>query len=707
MAYPRKSVDRAKYWLNLIKYSQQKSKPLFDACDVLVKQYFNEASTEREYSAGSGGGSGDEEHVRRIKAGIIYGWIDQTLSNMLDRDPILQCYPENKESAESSDPGDPNALSRAAVTSKINNYVYRTTKQLKVDEKVAFNAMVYPYGCVKIGYEEDFDREEQELLQTGVELGELDSAEDENLFLMQGQDVRVDGGHDHIRHISVHELLLKGELINMPDEEADFIGEVVGEHIEIHKKFHDRPGVSPNTAVQRDFPFAVNWPPGMFVTDVFCTEGPQDARWVAFGWELPIDEVKADPNLENTKDLEPSRWQDAPDIKDGEPDDGLGVVRGWEIWAKNAPVGRGKFRDILINVAEGHDKPLREEEEWPYDRLEDYPAETLTFQPGVRNWFHKPPLLMGGGDTVQALMNEVLDSFLSIIRKQKNLWLVDPATGIDNTVLQDLVDGPDGSIAVVKGLTEHAGKGIIPLPFHQVPPEKGELLSILQQIFDRSVGTPQPQQMPKVDTATEASILEKRNTARENRRSGLMSDFQIRKARKMWQLITQFRPSKLFLIDKQAPKFAQVTAEIARGEYLFTMDVSSHSTAVSVERSQWMDLLNLFAGLTPVMIQSFGMPPNLPEIARRLLVRGFSERVVEEILPMLEQAANTMQQGGGAPGQNGQVDEQGNPIPPEDAAQGAVVEGRQVGQGIGPLDRDSFQNATVNEGKQTGNAVTG
>jgi len=213
--------------------------------------------------------------------------------------------------------------------------------------------------------------------------------------------------------------------------------------------------------------------------------------------------------------------------------------------------------------------------------------------------------------------------------------------------------------------------------------------------------------LPKVDTATEASIMEKRNTARENRRSGLMSDFQIRKARKMWQLITQFRPSKLFLIDKQAPKFAQVTAEIARGEYLFTMDVSSHSTAVSVERSQWMDLLNLFAGLTPVMIQSFGMPPNLPEIARRLLVRGFSERVVEEILPMLEQAANTMQQGGGAPGQNGQVDEQGNPIPPEDAAQGAVVEGRQVGQGIGPLDRDSFQNATVNEGKQTGNAVTG
>ena len=74
---------------------------------------------------------------------------------------------------------------------------------------------------------------------------------------------------------------------------------------------------------------------------------------------------------------------------------------------------------------------------------------------------------------------------------------------------------------------------------------------------------------------------------------------------------------------------------------------------------------------------------------------------------MLEQAANTMQQGGVAPGQNGQVDEQGNPIPPEDAAQGAVVEGRQVGQGIGPLDRDSFQNATVNEGKQTGKAVTG
>ena len=74
-----------------------------------------------------------EEHVRRTKAGIVYGWIDQSLANLLDRDPVLRMQPENKAAAMRINPGDPNSMSRARGNSKIVNYRYRETGQLRVD----------------------------------------------------------------------------------------------------------------------------------------------------------------------------------------------------------------------------------------------------------------------------------------------------------------------------------------------------------------------------------------------------------------------------------------------------------------------------------------------------------------------------------------------------------------------------------------------
>jgi hypothetical protein len=712
MSYPIEEDKQVLFWQTQIGFSQEQAKEEFQAGNVLAKQFFNEAATSREEETRD---AIQEEVVRRTKSNIIFGYIDQYLSNILDRAPVFQLFPETREAAAKIDPNDPSSLTLSAGTSKIVNYRYRESHQLSVDERVARDAMIYPYGVAKIGFEVDVDELAQELLQENVEL-ELEDPEEENSFLSIGNPVLVTDNQDHRWHIETHVAFLQSmDFVLLPASQAAVAEQAIREHIALHRKFDRRRAPSSNTNVKRGSPWAVRWPPWLFVTDTFSMEGLQDCRWCAFGWELPIEAVQANPNYRNTSDIKPIRVSDSPDkhesFGEGESD-GLDMIRGWEIWAKRFPTGnsqRNKHEDLLLTIVEGHDKFIQKETEWPYDRIDDYPASTVVYQPGLKKWFHKSPMIMGGGDTVQALINEILDSFLSIIRKQKNIWLVDPRAGLDANKIQEIIQAPDPSVIQVPGLSELGSGAIIPLPFHQIPPDKNNMLGVLLNMFDRAMGTPQPNTIPDSDSASEANINERRNTSRENRMSAIISDFQLDKAKKMWQLDAQYQPDKLFLLDKNAQSFLSISKEMALGEYQFTMDVTSHSTQLAVERSQWMDLLNLFAGLTPVMIETFGFPPNLPELARRLLVRGFSEKVVEEILPVLQQAATAQAQR--------------TPLPPEEIGQGpglqpgteegegaaqAVNDGRLIDRGVGPLQPETFnRDQSPSEGRTVGSAETG
>ena len=118
MAYPTAQDLRVQYWQGQIGFVQQKVKPLFEACNVLVNQFYNEPTTEREQDVGDA----EEEHVRRIKSGLIHGFIDQSLANMLDRAPTFQCYPETREAAQKINPEDPHGPNLASGVAKIANY---------------------------------------------------------------------------------------------------------------------------------------------------------------------------------------------------------------------------------------------------------------------------------------------------------------------------------------------------------------------------------------------------------------------------------------------------------------------------------------------------------------------------------------------------------------------------------------------------------
>lgn len=665
--------ERAKYWLTLIDDAKSRMAPWMEACKVLEDQFNNEAASTRESDLDSFA-EFDDPHTARIKAGVVFGWIDQSVANMFGSMPYISARAKNEIGIPHAD----------AVT-KIQNHYYRLADQARHDERVAFDAFLRPYGVWKIGYNVDLEDRMQDLLQDeALEEVSPEDPELENEFLAIGTQVRITQYHDHVGHMESHRLLLKDPML------SDEAREVVKAHLDLHREFHNRAQPDSNVTVKREAPYGIRWLPENFFVDPTAQDGLRDAGWIDFAAELPLAQVQADPNFKNTEKLKASHRSDGNPVDHDSPSP-FDMVWVHEIWARNFSISRGKFRNLLVVVAEGHDTPIREEDEWPYENLEDFPAEVVSYQSGVRTWFNKPPLLLAGADSIQSLMNEILDGFLYTVRKQKNVWMYDPAY-IDEDTLGTILEAPDGSMIPIQGLAdpEAGNRIVVPLPFHNVPGERSQLMQIVQQIFDRAAGTPQPITLPGTESATESSILDRKNTARENRRSKLLGEAQLRKAQKFWALLVQFRPPNIELIDEAAGAAIELTEEMLAGRYNFEMEISSQSANIAVERQQWLDLINLLGGMTPLLQQSFGMEVNVPELIRRLLVRGYREPSADAlIVPANPQAL---------PPDAGPVN------PDAEAAGQAIEQGRGVQGNNQAFDRDSFNRNQPEEGRRIGAA---
>ena len=158
------------------------------------------------------------------------------------------------------------------------------------------------------------------------------------------------------------------------------------------------------------------------------------------------------------------------------------------------------------------------------------------------------------------------------------------------------------------------------------------MLALIRQLFDETAGNPQPLRNRSPDTATEAAIIERRTSARENRRQDRFEKFQRNTARKFWQLQQQFMPDTSDLIDPRSGAVQQVTKEIAKGEYLFDVEVANSQEVKAIEQKSAMDLLNLAAGLLPTLTQTFQVIPNIPQLLEDVL-RASGVKDVERYLP--------------------------------------------------------------------------
>ena len=618
ISYPKNKEDQLAFWTRRIEHAIEYWRPVFEPSQVLIDMYNNDPATTRERELQRLNIGDYKDPGIRSKANIVFGHIDQSIANMAAHNPTFSVTPMSRA-----------GIGSERVVSKISNYWYRETSQLRHDKRVLLDSYLSPFGAKKLGYKADIEARmiSDKLLNAGQV---INNPYDESLYLLSGEQTVVLQDQNHVAHIETHTNFLQQP--DVTEQQAA----ILQLHIEDHQYYLDHSDPHRNTSIKWECPFGLHWNAGDVLIDPLAADGLHDARWVAFRTVRHIDEVLYDDALD-TRDLEPNhRIAGAPDT---EPDtfttDDFGLVESYEIYARNHIVDSNTKENLWLEIAPYHDRFLKYENEWPVQSLEDYPLEILSLQDGINTWFTKGPLIMGGADSMQSMVNEILDSYISVIRKQKNLFLYDPMY-IREEEIDAILEAEDMEAFEVEGLVQAQGRAVQAIQFGDIPPEKGDILRLVQSMFDRANGTPQPISLPRTDSATEANIHDRRTTAREDERAQKFAQYQVRVARKFWQMTTEFRPERLFLIDPKAVEEVKITEEMSSGEYAFEIDVSSASTALAVERKQHLDLISLMQNLNQLLMQqNNGVGPNIGELVKDLLIRGYRIPDPERILPFL------------------------------------------------------------------------
>jgi len=624
--YPSSVEEQQKFWVGQLQEAQQHMDTYMKAGKVVADLYNNRAATEREKHLENW----DNDNTHRVKASVVFAWVDQSIANMLDKPPVFTVSPKQPRSAAG-----------APVVGEAMNYWYEESGQWEEDQLMALDAHLMPFAVKKVGWNAVLENQKNVYLSDLTNVV-INDAEKENEHYLFGENqenpdlppiTRPTIEQNAKEHLESHEAFLE-ENLQLPPE----VVLAMTQHIK-HTKDLLGLGLPTNDQnVKWEAPFASRWAPDDFLLNKEALKGTRDARWTAFRIRQPLHWWKNHRFYSNTSNLEPNvNATDEQGRKLSHAQTGAfkdyEIVEGWEIWAKNFPISSTKSVDLLIVIVETHDRIILHHEGWPYDRIEDYPCVLLKFQDHIKTWLNKPLLTLAGADNIQHLVNEFFDSVLYNMRKSKNVFLYDSHM-FNSEEIEKILEAPDGAAIAVNGLSGNAKDSIVPIPYHNIPPGKTEIMEMLQSYMDRTAGTPHPQRNDSNETATEVATIEKRNTARENRRLQRFTDMQIETVRKFWQLHQQYRPDRQYLIDPRTDSWAEVDEEVSRGEYRFRIDVSSKQNALATERKNWLDLYNLLSGSVPLFMQLGMPPPNILKVLEELLRRGYEITEPESILPL-------------------------------------------------------------------------
>ena len=199
--YPSSPEEQQKFWVGQLQEAQKHMKPYMEAGKVIVDLYNNRAATEREKHLEDW----DDDNTARVKASVVFAWVDQSISNMLDRPPTFTVSPKQ-----------PRSTAGAPVVGEAMNYWYEESNQWEEDQLMALDAHLMPFAVKKIGWNAVLESQKDVYLSDLTNMI-INDPEQENEFYLFGENeenpelppiTRPTIEQDGKAHIESHRLFL-------------------------------------------------------------------------------------------------------------------------------------------------------------------------------------------------------------------------------------------------------------------------------------------------------------------------------------------------------------------------------------------------------------------------------------------------------------------------------------------------------------------
>ena len=452
---------------------------------------------------------------------LIYTIAKNIVPSLYYRNPKILAFPKRKNDEDS-----------APIAASLLNYYFNELNIKETNQLAILDAYLLGIGITKIGYATQF-----------------------------GMDI-PDEGEVKRREKSKITKLLEGLNLKKPKEEEK------KQNIELQEN------------VVSESPYVVWVSPFDFLIDPRATS-IYDAQWVAHRIRKTLDEVKANKNFKNTKDLKGVAPNE--DIARDVPDTQLDRFKTIDLYEIHYKTPEGM--NILILAKDGerheylfHDKSIYE--------MDGFQFELLAFNKHGHKLYPKSDV-----DIIKPLQDRLSSTFDSILEQVDKFV---SKLGVDETGLTEqgkraLEDGNIGSIVYCN---KDPNTVMRETKFTQL---KGDMLILVNQIVDiialeSGLTRAQLTGLSTAETATEAQIGQGGSNIRLFARADCVQDFSNRQARKLWQVVRQFTdlenvqlitgenavdeagiPRFKWLNDTQQPNSAQ----LAKAELRFQIEVGS------------------------------------------------------------------------------------------------------------------------------------
>ena len=376
---------------------------------------------------------------------------------------------------------------------------------------------------------------------------------------------------------------------------------------------------------------------------VFDPEGENDFRqhaWVAYECLRPLEEVKRDRLLKNTKDLSATGWkgehEDMPpkvdfDHLDPEDKEDAEQVRLYEIIDLDA--------QRLIVLADGHGQYLRND---PIPEGVDH-SPYCFYRPNERvgEWFGRPPVT--DLRVVNDEYNKTHRQLLAAIRKTLRKYVYDKqAFGSQN--MDQLRDNTDSVFIGVDKAPNGIDKVVWPLPVTSVPGELFAHLQTIEKNFDEVAGQPgEARGVATGKTATQTNVLAGYDTVRQDDQRNLLAACLQETLKKLLDSVqaNMTLPMAVAIQGTDGQFFqTQVSRDMILGDYDVSVDiVDMEPTNRELEKARLQDFL-VTVGQSPWLLADEAMAEVLldtygirDERARQGIVRQAKLQVAMMMAP--------------------------------------------------------------------------